>query len=75
MAEYKSRYAGLGFYVNGELKTFNGGRYVTEDKDEIAVLDALTDAERVDKAPEPKKQLKQAEEKAPTKPARKTSAK
>lgn len=68
MAEYKSRYAGLGFYVNGELKTFNGGRYVTEDKDEISVLDSLIDVERVDKPMEEKP--KQA-----TKPARKTSAK
>lgn len=69
MAEYKSRYAGLGFYVNNELKTFNGGRYVTDDKNEIAMLDGMTDVTRID---EPKKQ---AEEKAPTKPARKSSAK
>lgn len=68
MAEYTSRYQELGFYVNGELKRFSGGRYVTEDKDENDVLDSLIDVEKVDKPAEEKP--KQA-----TKPARKTSAK
>lgn len=59
MAEFKSQYKELGFYVNGELKNFNGGRYVTENEDAIAVLETLADAHRVDepekKAEEPVK--------------------
>jgi len=50
MAKYESHYQSLGFYVNGELKRFNNGTYTAEDSDEIAVLDAITDAKRVDKA-------------------------
>lgn len=48
MAKYKSRFAALGFYVNGRLKRFSDGVYATEDADEIAVLDRLADAVRVD---------------------------
>lgn len=48
MAEYHSKHAGLMFIVDGEGKRFHGGRYVTEDPKEIAVLDALHEAERVD---------------------------
>ena len=69
MAKYESKYPTLGFYVNDELKRFSGGAYETDDKDEIAVLDALIDAKRVD---EPKVQAKQTEAKPATKaPARK----
>ncbi len=80
MAEYKSRYGGLGFYVNGKLKTFAGGRYVTDDKEEIEVLDNLADAWRVDapKGTPPKEAKAEAvTEEAPKKPApkRKPSAK
>lgn len=67
MAEYKSRFPELGFYCCGELRKFTAGRYVTEDPQEIEVLNGLVDAERVD-TPEP-----QTEE--PAKPARKSSAK
>ncbi|MFF8391785.1 MULTISPECIES: hypothetical protein [Bacillati] len=49
MAEYQSKYPELGFYVNGERKQFAFGAYKTEEKDEIAVLDVLTDVNRVDK--------------------------
>jgi hypothetical protein len=80
MAEFKSQYKELGFYVNGELKNFSGGRFVTENEDEIAVLDALTDAHRVDEPakvePKSKNEMKAEEPvKAPKKPARKTSGK
>lgn len=71
MAKYESRYKSLGFYVNGELKRFNNGIYVTEDKDEITVLDRLTDAARVDE--EPKTEAKA--EPTATKPAAKAPAK
>ncbi|MGY3188802.1 hypothetical protein [Lysinibacillus sp. TE18511] len=60
MTKYESRYKSLGFYAKGELKRFNNGIYTTEDKDEIAVLDGLTDATHVDEAeqsPQPKRQL------------------
>lgn len=64
MAKYESRYKSLGFYANGELKRFNNGTYTTEDTDEIAALDELTDAVRVDEA-----------EKTEAKPATKAPAK
>ncbi len=72
MAEFKSQYKELGFYVNGELKNFNGGRYVTENEDAIAVLETLADAHRVDVESKPAKaEPKKAEEpvkvKAPAK--------
>jgi hypothetical protein len=66
MAEFKSRYGKLGFYVNGAAKYFSNGRYSTDDKAEIEVLITLPDVEVVN---EPKK----AEEPAATK--RKTSEK
>jgi len=47
MAKYKSRYKALGFYVNGDLKRFNNGLYVTDDKDTMTVLDSITDAIQV----------------------------
>lgn len=63
MAKYESKYPKLGFYVYEELKQFNGGVYETGDKDEIAVLAALTDAKRID---EPQPEAKPAT-KAPAK--------
>ena len=47
MAKFTSKYPSYGFYVNGELKRFSNGIYVTEDKDEITVLSELRDAEIV----------------------------
>lgn len=38
----------LGFYADGELKRFHDGLYETENKKEIAVLDALLDVEKVE---------------------------
>lgn len=72
MAEFKSKYQALGFYVNGTIKYFRHGRYRTEDTKEIEILSDLSDVVRVD---EPK-QEKKAEEPAPVKaPAKKPSAK
>jgi hypothetical protein len=50
MAKYKSQYLELGFYVNGERKQFCGGKYATDDKSEVEVLDKLADAVKVDEA-------------------------
>lgn len=69
MAKYESRFKSLGFYVNGELKRFNNGTYTTEDKDEITVLDGLTDANRVDKA-----ETTEAEKPATKAPAKRTAS-
>lgn len=72
MAKYESRYKSLGFYANGELKRFNNGTYVTEDKDEISILNGLTDVTRVDEEP---KETKQPEAKPATKaPAKRTAS-
>jgi hypothetical protein len=55
MAKYNSQYLELGFYVKGERKQFSGGKYATEDKSEIEVLDNLSDAVKVEEAkPAPK---------------------
>lgn len=48
MTTYTSRYAELGFYVNGEFYRFAGGEYRTESPEVIAVLDRLSDAARAD---------------------------
>lgn len=48
MAKYTSRFSELGFYHGGELRKFSAGQYWTEDSAEIAVLDALADADRVE---------------------------
>lgn len=69
MAEFKSHYLSLGFYVNGEFHKFNDGRFVTEDDAAIAELESLVDVQRVD---EPKAEAKPA---AKPKAARKPSAK
>ncbi len=70
MAEFKSHYKSLGFYVNGEFKKFADGRYVTDDAKTIEVLTSITDAQRVD---EPK--VKPEAKPAPKAPTRKPSAK
>jgi len=48
MATYESRYQQLGFYVDGGFRRFSGGLFHTEDPAEMAVLDALSDAVRID---------------------------
>jgi len=50
LAQYKSNFKELGFYVDGELKRFNQGAYNTDDKAEIAVLDTLSDATKTEEA-------------------------
>lgn len=62
MAEYKSKYNELSFYVNGVMKSFNNGRYVTDKADEIKVLNGLTDVESIEvpKAEEAPKPAKKA---------------
>ena len=42
------KYKELGFYVGGELKRFSDGEYNTEDKKEMAILDTLIDAQKVE---------------------------
>jgi hypothetical protein len=69
MAKFTSRFLELGFYVDGVLKNFVAGQYVTEDKAEIEVLSALLDVERIDEEP------KKAEEPAAKAPAKKASEK
>ncbi len=61
MAEFQSKFSGLGFYVDGSLRVFRGGRYVTDDKAEIDVLTGLSDVTRIDMVD--KKPEKQAERK------------
>jgi hypothetical protein len=70
MAVYESRFKELGFYVNGKFHTFKNGRYVTDDKSVMDVLDKLADVKRVD---EGEVQPKAAEEPKPK--AKKASAK
>ncbi|MGF9711629.1 hypothetical protein [Paenibacillus naphthalenovorans] len=67
MAKYTSRYAELGFYVDGELRKFIGGEFRTDDAKMIAVLDALADADRVDEPEEPAAPKAQAPRKSSAK--------
>jgi hypothetical protein len=69
LAEFKSHYLSLGFYVGEEFHKFNDGRFVTEDDTIIEELESLVDVQRVD---EPKAEAKPA---AKPKTARKSSAK
>ena len=75
MAKFKSKYPKLGFYVGESLKHFSGGIYETDDKDEIEVLDALIDANRVDEPKVETKQTEAVEKPAPKASTRKASAK
>lgn len=77
MATYTSKYAELSFYVNGSERKFSAGKYEAGTQEEIAVLDRLVDAVRVD---EPEPAAKKAEEAPkpapkPRKAAADTSAK
>lgn len=67
MAQYKSKYPKLGFYVGESLKHFSGGIYETDDKGEIEVLDKLVDAVKTDEQPE-------AEKPAPKASAKRTAS-
>ena len=73
MAVFESHFKELGFYAEGAFKKFKNGRYVTEDKAEIAALEKLGDVRKAAEAP-----AKPAEEKAKEpapKPKRKAPAK
>lgn len=72
MAEFTSQYKELGFYVDGEFKKFNDGRYATEDEAAIEVLSNISDAQRVEAEETPKPVKPVAKPKAP---AKKTSGK
>lgn len=51
MAVFQSKYRELSFYVNGREYSFSSGTFATEDAEVIAVLDKITDAQRVDEKP------------------------
>lgn len=48
VAKYTSKYPQLSFYVDGALKRFSNGEFNTIQTKEIAVLDGLKDAVRID---------------------------
>lgn len=66
MAQYKSKFKELGFYVDGELKRFNQGVYNTDDKAEISVLDTLTDVTKAEEAKQPEPKPKPAAKAKPS---------
>lgn len=72
MAVFESRYKALIFFVGDEARRFSNGRYVTEDKEEIKILDQMADVTRVD---EPEAPAEEKEEKAEPKRTRKAAAK
>lgn len=79
MAVFQSRYRELSFYVNDRLYSFNDGLFASEETEVIAVVEKLTDAQRIDE-PETVEETKPEEVTEPvaeTKPAskRKASAK
>lgn len=81
MAVYTSKYPSLSFYVEGNRKQFSGGRFFTENKAEIEVLEKVVDAVRVEEPvkeepkEKPKAEKKAEEPKKKASPKRKTSAK
>jgi hypothetical protein len=59
LATFKSRFKELAFYVDGQLKKFHAGQYVTKNAKETKIVDALKDTERVDEpAEQPKASAK-----------------
>jgi hypothetical protein len=74
MAVYESRFKELGFYVDGKFHSFKNGRFTTEDKAVMAVLDKLADVKRVDE-PKPTKPAEEPSESKPKATAKKPSAK
>lgn len=84
MAVFQSKYRELSFYVNGAEYKFASGTFATDDSEVIAVLEQITDAQRVDTEETPKKQPEEPQkdvepaevpEKPAPKPRAKTSAK
>lgn len=76
MAKYKSpHYPALGFYVNGSFRRFSGGLFITEDDEEIKILDNLSDAIRIDEAKTEEPKAPEEVEPDKPKPTRRTSTK
>lgn len=75
MAKYTSKYKSLGFYVNGVHKQFSNGVYETNDSEEIAVLERVTDAIKVETTSKPQVNETKPEAKPKVTPTRKASAK
>jgi len=76
MAVYESpRYKELGFYVNGNFRRFVGGFYSTDDPDEIAVLDTISDVVQITEEPQVVADVTEKVAAAPTTKPRKASAK
>ena len=46
--EFKSKYLELGFYVGDQPRKFSNGTYLTDNKEEIEVLNGLVDVEAVE---------------------------
>ncbi|MCD2368940.1 hypothetical protein LQ247_09925 [Bacillus sp. BS3(2021)] len=70
MAEFKSKYPELGFYVGDVFKSFKNGVFKTEEPEEIEILSELVDVTRTDKPAE-----EDAPKPAAKKQTRKSSAK
>lgn len=69
MVHFKSKHKSLTFIVNGELKSFSLGSYSTDNEDEIKVLDALPETERVESEKSVKVEtVAEKDEKSPEKP-------
>lgn len=68
MAEYRSKYRELSFYVGDEKYTFSNGSFSTDDPKIVAVLDSLSDAVRAD-APNEQPEVTEAPIKATRKPS------
>jgi hypothetical protein len=59
LATFKSRFKELAFYVDGKLKKFHAGQYVTKSAKETKIVDALKDTEHIDEpAEQPKASAK-----------------
>ncbi|MBX6361287.1 MAG: hypothetical protein IRZ03_14545 [Acidobacterium ailaaui] len=54
MAEYRSKYPELGFYVGEKRYKFANGVFKTEDKEIQKVLDQLVDVQCIDAEEKPK---------------------
>jgi hypothetical protein len=77
MAEFKSRYPELSFYVDGVRYKFRSGRLRTEDPAVIEALSFIDGVERVDEPkpePKPKKSEEKPKKAAPKKKAAKKTS-
>ena len=74
MAEFKSKYSELSFFVGDAAYKFSGGKFSTEDKEVIETIEKLRDVTRVD-APKAKKAEAKPKAAARKTATRKTSEK